>query len=108
MQEIESSRVKSQKDALSVQKMFRGDRVEILNHQLDRLAAQLRKNVPFVGEMLIDQRRGYSHDLFSDLAKRHGLVSAIGKHFAGSRKDFAPQPLLTRLTGDLVMWMSLR
>jgi hypothetical protein len=33
-------------------------------------------------------------NLFSDLAKGHGLVAAIGKHFAGSRKDFATQPFL--------------
>jgi hypothetical protein len=33
-------------------------------------------------------------DLFSDRAKRDGFVTAIGEHFAGSRKDFAPQPLL--------------
>ena len=59
----------------------------------DRLAAQLGKNMPFVGEMLIDHGVRIA-DLFSDLAKRHGLVAAIGKHFAGSRKDFAPQPLL--------------
>jgi len=44
--------------------------------------------------MLIDHGVGIA-DLFSDLAKRHGFVAAIGKHFAGSRKDFAPQPLLT-------------
>ena len=73
--------------------MFSGNRVEVLNHQPDRLAAQLGKNVPFVGEMLIDHGVRIT-DLFSDLAKRHGFVAAIGKHFAGSRKDFAPQPLL--------------
>jgi hypothetical protein len=28
---------------------------EVLNHQPDRLAAQLGKNVPFVRQMLIDQ-----------------------------------------------------
>ena len=73
--------------------MFGGNRVEVLNHQPDRLSAQLNKNVPLVGEMLIDHSVRIA-DLFSDLAKRHGFVAAIGKHFAGSRKDFAPQPLL--------------
>jgi hypothetical protein len=33
-------------------------------------------------------------DLFGDRAKRYGFVAAIGKQFAGSRKDFAPQPFL--------------
>jgi hypothetical protein len=49
--------------------------------------------MPFVGEMLIDHGVGIAN-LFSDLAKRYGFVAAIGKHFAGSRKDFAPQPFL--------------
>jgi hypothetical protein len=31
-------------------------------------------------------------DLFRDLTERHGFVTAIGKYFACSRKDFAPQP----------------
>jgi hypothetical protein len=43
--------------------------------------------------MLINHRVRIA-DLFSDLAKGHGFVTAIGKHFAGSCKDFAPQPLL--------------
>jgi len=72
--------------------MFSGNGVEVLNHQPDRLAAQLGKNMPFVGEVPIDHGVRIA-DLFSDLAKRHGFVAAIGKHFAGSRKDFAPQPL---------------
>jgi hypothetical protein len=33
-------------------------------------------------------------DLLSDLTKRHSFVTAIGKHFARSRKDFAPQLFL--------------
>ena len=73
--------------------MFSGNRVEVLNQQPDRLAAQLGKNVPFVGEMLINHGVRIANP-FSDLAKRHGFVAAIGKHFAGSRKDFAPQPFL--------------
>jgi hypothetical protein len=73
--------------------MFSGNRVEVLNHQPNRLATQLDKNVPFVGEMLIDHGVRIA-DLFSDLAKRHSFVAAIGKHLAGSRKDFAPQPFL--------------
>ena len=73
--------------------MFSGNRVEVLNQQRDRLSAQLGKNVPFVGEMLINHGVRIA-DLFGDLAKRHGFVAAIGKHFAGGCKDFAPQPLL--------------
>ena len=73
--------------------MFSGNRVEVLNQQPDRLAAQFGKNMRFVGEMLINHGVRIA-DLFSDRAKRHGLVAVIGKHFAGSRKDFAPQPLL--------------
>ena len=73
--------------------MFSGNRVEVLNQQPDRLAAQLGKNMPFVREMLVDHGVRIA-DLFSDRAKRDGFVAAIGKHFAGSRKDFAPQPLL--------------
>src|SRR6185437_15372816 len=73
--------------------MFSGNRVEVLNHKPDRLAAQLGKNVPFVGEMLVDHGVRIA-DLFGDLAKRHGFVAAIGKHFAGSRKDFAAQLFL--------------
>jgi hypothetical protein len=34
-------------------------------------------------------------DLFSDRTKRHGFITAIGEHFAGRRKNFATQPLLT-------------
>jgi hypothetical protein len=49
--------------------------------------------MPFVWKMLVDHGVGIA-DLLSDLAKRHGFVAAIGKHFAGSRKDFAPQPFL--------------
>ncbi len=37
--------------------IFSGNRVEVLNHQPDRLAAQLINNVPLVGEMLIDHGR---------------------------------------------------
>jgi hypothetical protein len=74
--------------------MFRGNRVEVLNQQPDCLAAQLGKNVPFVGEMLVDHGVRVAN-LLGDLAKRHGSVAAIGKHFAGSRKDFAPQLLFT-------------
>ena len=73
--------------------MFSDNRVEVLNHQPDRLAAQLGKNMPFVGEMLIDHGVCIA-DLFGDRTKGHGLIAAIGKHFAGSRKDFAPQPFL--------------
>ena len=73
--------------------MFSGNRVEVLNQQPDRLAAQLGKNMPFVREMLVDYGVRIA-DLFSDRTKRHAFVTAIGKHFAGSRKDFAPQPLL--------------
>ena len=73
--------------------MFSGNRVEVLNQQPDRLAAQLGKNVPFVGEMLVDHGVGIA-DLFRDLAQGHGFVAAIGKYFAGSRKDFSPQPFL--------------
>ena len=73
--------------------MFSGNRVEVLNQQPDRLAAQLGKNMPFVRKMLVDHGVRVAY-LFSDRAKRHGFVAAIGKHFAGSRKDFAPQPLL--------------
>ena len=53
----------------------------------------INKNVPLVGEMLIDHGVRIA-DLLSDLAKRHGFITAIGKHFACSGKDFAPQPLL--------------
>ena len=74
--------------------MFSGNRVEVLNQQSDRLSAQFGKNMRFVGEMLIDHGVRIA-DLLSDRAKRHGLVAVIGKHFAGSRKDFAPQLLLT-------------
>jgi hypothetical protein len=49
--------------------------------------------MPFVREMLVDHGVRIA-DLFSDRAKRHGFITAIGKHFAGSRKDFAPQPFL--------------
>ena len=82
--------------------MFRGNRVEVLNHQPDRLAAQLGKNVRFVGEMLINDGVGIA-DLLSNRAQRHSFVAAIGKHRAGSRKDFAPQPLLALdpATGDV-------
>ena len=73
--------------------MFGCNLVKVLNHQPDRLAAQLGKNVPFVRKMLIDHGVRVA-DLFSDLTKRHGFVAAIGKHFACSREDFAPQPLL--------------
>ena len=73
--------------------MFSGNRVEVLNQQPDRLPAQLGENMRFVREMLVDYGVRIA-DLFSDRAKRHGLVPVIGKHFAGSRKDFAPQPLL--------------
>ena len=73
--------------------MFSGNRVEVLNQQPDRLAAQLGKNMPFVREMLVDHGVRIA-DLFSDRTKRHGFVTAIGKHFACSRKDFAPQPFL--------------
>ena len=73
--------------------MFSGNRVEVLNHQPDCLAAQLSKNVRFVRKMLIDHGVRIP-DLFSDLTKRHCFVTAIGEHFTGSRKDFAPQPLL--------------
>ena len=73
--------------------MFSGNRVEVLNQQPDRLAAQLGKNMRFVWEMLLDYGVRIA-DLFSDRTKRHGFVTAIGKHFACSRKDFAPQPLL--------------
>jgi hypothetical protein len=34
--------------------MFSGNRVEVLNHPPDRLAAQLGKNVPFVRKMLVN------------------------------------------------------
>ena len=73
--------------------MLSGNRVEVLNQQPDRLPAQLGKNMRFVGEMLINHGVRIA-DLFSDRTKRHGFVAVIGKHFAGSRKDFAPQPLL--------------
>ena len=73
--------------------MFSGNRVEVLNHQPDRLAAQLGKNMRFVRKILIDHGVRIT-DLFSDLTKRHGFVTAIGEHFTCSRKDFAPQPLL--------------
>jgi hypothetical protein len=57
--------------------MLSGNRVEVLNHRPDRLAAQLGKNMPFVGEMLIDHGVRVAN-LSSDLAERHGLVAAIG------------------------------
>src|SRR5271170_7532414 len=74
--------------------MLSGNRVEVLNHQPDRLATQLGKNVPLVGEMLINHGVRIA-DLFSDLAKRHGFVAAIGKHLACCCKDFASQSFLT-------------
>ena len=80
--------------------MFSGNRVRILNHQPDRVAAQLCKDVPFVGKMLIEHGVRIT-DLFSDLAKRHGFVTANGKHLAGSRKEFAPQPYSLRSTRRL-------
>ena len=70
--------------------MFSGNRVKVLNHQPDRLAAQLGKNVPFVGEMLVNHGVRIA-DLFGDRTKGHGFITAISKHFARSRKDFAPQ-----------------
>ena len=73
--------------------MFGGNRVEVLNHQPDRLAAQLGKNVPLVRKMLVDHGVRIA-DLFSDRTKRHGFVTAIHEHFAGSRKDFASQSFL--------------
>ncbi len=68
--------------------MFSGNSVEVLNQLPDRLAAQLGKNVPLVGKMLINHGVRIA-DLFGDRAKRHGFVAAIGEHFACSRKDFA-------------------
>ena len=84
--------MKSQKALLRL-KIFSGNRVEVLNQQPDHLATQLGKNVPFIRKMLVEHGMRIA-DLLSDLTKRHGFVAAIGKHFAGSRKDFAPQPLL--------------
>ena len=73
--------------------MFSGNRVEVLNQQPDCLAAQLCNDVPFVRKMLVDHGVRIA-DFFSDRTKRHGFVTAFGEQFAGSRKDFAPQPFL--------------
>ena len=85
----------SRKKSLLRSKMFSSNRVEVLNQQPDRFAAQFGKNMPFVGEMLINHGVCIA-DLFSDRAKRHGLVTTIGKHFAGSRKAAVPVRLMKR------------
>jgi hypothetical protein len=84
---------RSRKKALFRSRIVSRSCVEVLNHELDRFAAQLGKNVPFVRKMLVDHGVRVT-DLISNLTKRHGFVSAIGEHFACSRKDLTPQPLL--------------
>ena len=97
----ESSHVKWQKDALSAKDISRQSRRSSESSARSSLGST-RQEYAICREMLINDGVRIA-DLFRDLAKRHSFIAAIGKHFAGSRKDFAPRFSLrsSRRLGDV-------